>query len=99
MTYTAAQVEAAVEDYDGGWGEIKYEDKGTLWVEGVGVAFETIDEYGGEGKGDDAWVVIKIGDQLFRKEGYYASHYGYEWDGDVEEVRPVEKTITVYETI
>jgi len=42
-------------------------------------------------------MVIRIGDQLFRKEGYYASHYGYDWDGTFEEVEAKPKTITVYE--
>lgn len=35
--------------------------------------------------------------QLFRKEGWYQSHSGSEWDGDVYEVQAREKTVTVYE--
>jgi len=99
VIYTPQQIEEAVGETDGGWGEIKYEDKGTLVIDGVTVPFVTADEFGGEGHGDEAWVVIKVGNQLFRKEGYYASHYGYDWDGDVQEVKPVEKTITVYESV
>lgn len=52
---------------------------------------------GGEGHGESVWVVVKIGDQLFRKPGYYASHYGTDWDGTLEEVQVVERTVTFYE--
>jgi hypothetical protein len=41
-------------------------------------------------------VVIRVGTQLFRKNGYYASHYGTDWDGSVDEVVSSEKVITVY---
>lgn len=52
---------------------------------------------GGEGHGEDIWVVVKAGTQLFEKCGYYRSHYDSEWDGLLTEVKPVEKTITVYQ--
>lgn len=52
-----------------------------------------------EGGGEQIYVVIKVGTQYFRKDGYYLSHDGSYWDGDVVEVRPIEKTITVYEPI
>lgn len=32
-----------------------------------------------------------------RITGYYASHRGTDWNNNVDEVRPVLKTITVYE--
>lgn len=44
-------------------------------------------------------LVFKIGDRFFRKYGYYDSWSGGAWDGDLEEVRPREKMITVYEAI
>lgn len=44
-------------------------------------------------------VVFKIGDRHFRKSGYYDSWEGGAWDGELEEVRPREKMITVYEAI
>ena len=49
-----------------------------------------------EGGGEDVWIIVGVGTQLFRKYGYYASHYGTDWDGSFEEVTPVEKVITVY---
>lgn len=65
-------------------------------------------EYGGEGMGDDYWVVVKVVSEdpvvsgatvtrYFKKPGYYASHYGAELDGDAFEVFPKRKIITVYE--
>ena len=47
--------------------------------------------------GSSVWVVVRAGTQLFRKNGYYASHYGTDWDGSFDEVIPSEKVITVYE--
>jgi len=47
----------------------------------------------------DRSVVFRIGDRYFRKSGYYDSWEGGDWDGELEEVRPREKMITVYEAI
>lgn len=44
-------------------------------------------------------LVFRIGDRHFRKTGYYDSWAGGEWDGELEEVRPREKTIVVYDSI
>ena len=45
-------------------------------------------------------VIFKIGDRLFRKSGFYDSWGEYSgWDGDLEEVRGFEITITRYEAI
>lgn len=66
-------------------------------MRGEEVRLKGEENYGGLDLGSEAWMVIRIGDQLFRKEGYYASHYGYDWDGTFEEVEAKPKTITVYE--
>lgn len=58
---------------------------------------EVVETTGGMDRGSNASVTIKIGDQYFRKEGAYASHYGYDWDGPLLEVVPVKKVVTVYE--
>lgn len=70
--------------------------------------FEIVDGYGGEGEGDDFWGVAKISHIknesdfiCVRVSGWYASYNGAECD-DPEEwtpVKPVQKTITVYEDI
>jgi hypothetical protein len=80
------------------WSWIKYEGgKGTR----NGLTAERVAEYGGEGDGDQYWVVISISDGLttrhFRKDGYYASYDGGYLDGDTSEVKPVEKLVTFYE--
>lgn len=99
--YTTAEILAAIGDGDdgytdsGSWYEL--EDAETIILRGETVAVTHPAQFGGEGQGDDIWFVIGIGDQFFRKSGYYASHYGTDWDGAFEEVRPVEKTVTVYE--
>lgn len=40
-------------------------------------------------------VIFKFGDKTYKKRGYYQSHYGSEWDGQITEVTP--KTVTVIE--
>lgn len=61
-----------------------------------------VENVGGEGQGDHQHMVFKVldfagGARFFKKTGYYSSFDGGEWDGDFEEVKPVEKTVTVYE--
>jgi hypothetical protein len=101
--YTAREVEQAIEghDYFDGWGEIKWSNEGDVALEiplnGETVPVTKVASFGGEGQGDEIWVVVQVGTQLFRKDGYYASHYGSDWDGDFEEVAAREKVVTVYE--
>lgn len=61
-----------------------------------------VDEFGGEGQGDDYWVVIRIvsadgTERFFKRLGWYQSFNGGELDGPTIEVRPREKMVTVYE--
>jgi len=63
-----------------------------------------VEEFGGEGMGDQLWFVFKITDdagneRLFRRNGWYQSYSGGEFDGPTEEVKPVEKVVTVYKAI
>lgn len=104
MGYNAREVEEAIEStrdfYD--WDEVRWVNNGdvALYIDVAGethVPVTTIDSFGGEGQGDSMWVVVKVGSQFFRKNGYYASHYGTDWDGDFSEVTPQQKTITVWE--
>lgn len=82
------------ESYD----DIKYGSEGE--IPGLGYV-KLVDEYGGEGQGDEYWVVFSVSDggvtRLFRMDGYYASYYGSEFDGDLKEVQARQKTVTVYE--
>lgn len=62
--------------------------------------FRKIEEFGGEGKGDEYWIVIQdieSGD-YFKIDLYYSSYNGVDLsDAEWEPVTPKEKTITVYE--
>jgi hypothetical protein len=76
-----------------------------IFVPGLGTV-TTVESFGGgEGSGEYTWFVLSIEPEdgldtfLVRKEGYYASYNGTEWDGAFEIVEPREKTITVYEPI
>lgn len=67
-----------------------------------GYRLEGVDSGGGMDEGSNAYVVVKVTHpdgtvQHFRKDGYYASHDGYYWDGDLYEVKPVDKVVTFYE--
>lgn len=55
------------------------------------------DHGGGEGSGEERWVVIEVDSRLFRKEGYYASYHGSDFDGDFREVYAVTKPVVFYE--
>lgn len=61
---------------------------------------EEIDQYGGEGQGD-TWYTIKYfkdHDVYIKTDGFYSSYNGTDFDyGFGSEVKPVEKTITVFE--
>ena len=70
---------------------------------GLGKMVE-VDSYGGEGQGD-TWYSVKHfvdHDVYIRVDGYYTSYDGTSFDGGwtcCSEVKPVEKTITVYNNI
>ena len=53
-----------------------------------------------EGGGDHAEKVFyfKEHDVYLRIMGFYASHYGTEWDADFQQVFPRRQMITVFET-
>ena len=87
--------------HQSGWNAVeRHSDKDDGWPTPIG-SLEKIDSFGGEGKGDEYWMILRLtqGDveRTFKKEGYYASHYGHEWDRYFSEVSPVEKTVIVWE--
>jgi hypothetical protein len=71
-------------------------------IPGIGKWVE-VDQYGGEGKGEDWWAVFhfKEPDIYVKIDGYYTSYDGTNFDGGFEDcmkiVSPRQKTITVYE--
>jgi hypothetical protein len=85
--------------------------EGEFWYEGSysfnkgytyqGITITSPASYGGEGQGDELWVVFALTDgtdtRYFRKDGYYASYDGGAWDGDFREVTPQDRLVTFYE--
>lgn len=80
------------------WSSFGYSN-GKVTIDGDEYEWEYVENIGGEGEGEYRAVVFRVGDQLFRKEGYYQSHYGSDWDGNLEEVEAFEKTVTDYRPI
>ncbi|WP_152346628.1 hypothetical protein [Brevibacterium sp. CFH 10365] len=68
-------------------------------LRGVPTEVSIAEQTGGMDEGSNASITFQIGSQYFRKDGYYASHYGYDWDGAFYEVRPKQVTITQFERI
>lgn len=110
MTYTVADVDRVMDgdwEYqdwtqDDGqlWSLLKYQDINNIPTELGVISLEA--EYGGEGKGDEFWVVIKIEGhdgttRYFRQDGWYQSYSGGELDGETYEVKPTPRTVTFYE--
>lgn len=64
------------------------------------IRFEFVDRYGGEDQGSDYWSVYSFSDGMqvvfIKFDGWYASYEGSTYEKFFE-VKPVEKTITVYE--
>ncbi len=98
--YTVEQIENAV-PYEEWWGALEYNDTVELDLCNETVELAKVEaKFGEEGDWNTStFVIVRIGDQLFRKHGHYASHDGEYWEGALEEVEPVEKAITVYETV
>jgi hypothetical protein len=68
---------------------------------GVGPATYVDGKLPREGGGEEIFLIFTVADTLgsvyFRMTGYYTSYEGAEWgEATFEEVRPEEKTITVY---
>jgi len=63
------------------------------------INYAAVDRYGGEDQGSDYWCVWKFskGDQdcFVKFYGWYASHYGSEYQG-YKFVTPEQKTVIVY---
>lgn len=72
---------------------------GVVTLNGVEYEWTSVADIGGMDQGSYAAVIFKVGDRLFRKEGYYASHYGTDWDGNFEEVEVYEKTVKDYRAV
>lgn len=67
--------------------------------EGFGKAEIVHEEGDTEGGGDYSCVVryFEEHDVYIQVTGFYSSYEGTDWDNDFQEVKPKEKTITVFE--
>ena len=69
--------------------------------DGSKIKFKCLKQFGGEGLGDSYWVVFSVTDEQlnettnYKIDGWYASHYGYDFSNylDFHEVEPVEVTV------
>jgi len=104
-TYISTLTEEETPWEDSGWRAWK--ESGDEWetVDGVGRVRVT-DDFGGEGQGDNYYLVFEImndthpwGNRFYMLPGYYTSFEGGEYDGDLYEVTPVQKTIIVWENV
>jgi hypothetical protein len=75
--------------------EVKYDGFPALEI-APGVNARREEEYGGEGNGDEFWLVVKLWfteapnhPEYYRMDGYYSSYEGGELDGEWFEVIPV----------
>lgn len=114
MTFTAKELESAIEaerdnpesDLQDLWWEVEWLLKQprafTVNGEEVYVVLASYDS-GLDPDYDENYktnieIILKADGRLFRKTGYHQSFTGGDFSGPFEEVKPVEKTITVYES-
>lgn len=109
MSFTVEEVKKAIEEFESSdayeqtysysepsmLDDLMNEEEQSFDVPGLGKV-EFVENFGGEGQGDDYWLIFKVGEQYFQQDGYYASHDGGYLDGDLYEVEPVKVTKTEY---
>jgi hypothetical protein len=78
------------------WSELAYQLNNktvTIEIDGKQAAVTCVQQLGGMDEGTTADVTFNVGTQYFTKRGWYASHYGYEYDGAFEETIPKERPV------
>ena len=81
--------------------DLPWQEEKTECLKQLGLGeIEEVEQYGGEGQGD-SWYTIKHfkeHDVYIKTEGFYSSYNGTDfYYGFGEEVKPTQKTVTVYE--
>jgi hypothetical protein len=108
MTFTAAELEAALEAYDPDmWWEAEsiFREPQPVPVGPREYVVELVSynsELGQDYKDSyktNIELIFRADGRLFRKTGYHQSFTGGDWDGAFEEVREAEKTVKFYESI
>lgn len=114
MNLSVKDIETAIESYEykgeSGWYFWKYESDEVAGHEVPGVGkVRLIDSVGGgEGSGEEMYLIFSVQPEgtkyasavrFFRKDGYYASFDGSNWDGGFFEVKPTKHTVTIYQEV
>lgn len=88
--------------YEDGWDSVKEYSYNEGYDTPIGL-LKYVDEFGGEDQGSSYWFVFSLTQEgltrTFKRHGWYASHDGGYYDGPTTEVKPVEKTIVVWEDV
>lgn len=48
---------------------------------------------------EERTMILQVGERFVKKVGYYDSWESSNWDGAITEVKPVEKTVVLYEAV
>lgn len=88
------------EDRDYEFGDVYWEEIWSSTFEDLGdFRVRRADSYGGEGQGEDYWMVLEVEfsdvTKTFELSGYYESYDGGYYN-DIQEVKPMDKVITVW---
>ena len=81
----------------GAWEELIWGlDDQFLVINGVKYPYKIVEDKTEGSWAYDTRITIEVNGQYFTKEGYYQSHIGNEWDGDLYESFPTEVTTVEY---
>lgn len=95
--------------FESWWEWADAEEYDYVVVPGLGVVSAVEFDTGGEGHGENTYMVFKVEPTtetdgvnetyFYRIDGYYSSYGGSDWDGNLYEVTPVQRMVTFYEKI
>jgi hypothetical protein len=81
--------------------DLSWEEKEVECLKQLGLgSIEEVEQYGGEGQGDTWYSIKHFKDHgvYIKTDGFYSSYNGTDFDyGFGSEVKPVQKTVTVFE--
>ena len=99
MKYTLEEVKVACASL--AWDSMIKKDNGAkaaaVLIKDEAVAVTKVASEWDDNEYAPVYIVIQVGDQLYRKDGHYESHYGTEWTGVLYEVKAIERMVTMYE--
>lgn len=97
--YTVEQVDEAIKAKYNPYPDEFYEtlERREIWLPALDEFAEYVKDYSPSDSGTgEMWMLFKVGDQHFRKYGYYNSWDSNEWDGELVRVIPREVTVIKY---